>query len=182
MKVKPCRVSRSSGCKERSESLSSQIILFFISGPMLIDTQRLSITHWLLQGLRTSSGRVRFFITWPWRAWPSNPDVNLTCRLHVPVNRSNNSKKQHQKLRRTSNMTELRKFFLVHSQAHSYSFPFFRYFLLVFWLGICVEVNVDIITIPRPVPMFFYLPATLSLIQVAVIWYQSAPKDGFVAV
>ena len=151
MKVKPCRAFRSAGCKERSESLSSQITLLFIGRPMLIDTQRLSITHWLLQGLRTSCGRVRFLITWPWRARPSNSDVNLTRRLHVPANKSNNLQKKHKKKYREPLIWQcmLLKFILVHSQAHSYSFPFFIYFSLVFWLGIFVEVNGDIITISR---------------------------------
>ena len=46
------------------------------------------------------------------------------------------------------------------------------FFLLVFWLGICVEVDVDRITIlpPPPTPLdIFSLPTILSLTQVTVI-------------
>ena len=44
----------------------------------------------------------------------------------------------------------------------------FRVFFAAFWLGTCVEMDVDIITAPppRPVPMFLPLPKILSLIQV----------------
>lgn len=89
--VKPGRGFRSLGCKEWSESLSSHITLSFIGGPVLIDMQRLSTTHWTLQGLRVSSCSVRFLITWPWREYPFFTEVNLTCRSHVPTNRVNNS-------------------------------------------------------------------------------------------
>ena len=47
---------------------------------------------------------------------------------------------------------------------------------LVFWLGICVEVDVDIITTPkthppplRPASMFLSLPTIFSLTEVTVI-------------
>ena len=49
------------------------------------------------------------------------------------------------------------------------------FFLLVLWLGICVELVVDRITIlpppptPTSLPIFFSLPTTLSLTQVTVI-------------
>ena len=57
-------------------------------------------------------------------------------------------------------------------------------FFAVFQLGICVEIEVDIITIPPPppflpAPMFLPLPTILSLIQVTVIRNQCAPKAGF---
>ena len=45
------------------------------------------------------------------------------------------------------------------------------FFLLVLWLGICAEVDVDRITIlPPPFPIFFFLflPTILSLTQVTV--------------
>ena len=47
-------------------------------------------------------------------------------------------------------------------------------FLLVFWLGICVEVDVERITFlppppPSPLPIIFSLPTILSLTQVTVI-------------
>ena len=46
----------------------------------------------------------------------------------------------------------------------------FFFFLLFFWLGICVEVDVDRITIlPPPPPDFFSLPTIISLTQVTVI-------------
>ena len=46
---------------------------------------------------------------------------------------------------------------------------FFFFFWLVLWLEICVEVNVDRITILTPPPEFFSLPTILSLRQVTVI-------------
>ena len=58
-------------------------------------------------------------------------------------------------------------------------------FLLVLWLGICVEVDVNRITIlppPPTFPIFFSLPTILCLTQVTVIWSQCAPKAGFGAV
>ena len=58
---------------------------------------------------------------------------------------------------------------------------FFFLFLLVLWLGICVEIDVDRITIFPP-PRFFSLPTILSLTQVTVILIQRAPKSGFGAV
>ena len=51
-------------------------------------------------------------------------------------------------------------------------------FFAAFWLGICVEVDVNIITNP-PAPMLLPLPTILSLIQVTVIRNQCAPKAGF---
>ena len=42
------------------------------------------------------------------------------------------------------------------------------FFLLVLWLGICVEVDVDRITILPPLPIFS-LPTILCLTQVTVI-------------
>ena len=51
------------------------------------------------------------------------------------------------------------------------------FFLPVFWLGICVEVDVDRITIlppPAPPPYFFSLPTILSLTQVTVSSLKSA--------
>ena len=42
-------------------------------------------------------------------------------------------------------------------------------FLLVLWLGICVEVDVDRITILSPPLPIFSLPTILSLTQVTVI-------------
>ena len=47
----------------------------------------------------------------------------------------------------------------------------FFFYLLVSWLGICVEVHVDRITIlPPPFPRdLFSLPRILSLTQVTVI-------------
>ena len=67
IKAKPPRTLRSSGCNEWSVSLSSQIMLWFITGPMLTDTQRLSMTHWRLQEVPVSKLRVMFLNTWPWR-------------------------------------------------------------------------------------------------------------------
>ena len=62
----------------------------------------------------------------------------------------------------------------------------YLFFFAAFWLGIFVEMDVDIITTPsppfRPAPMFLLLPTILSLIQVTVIRNQShqcAPKAGF---
>ena len=62
-------------------------------------------------------------------------------------------------------------------------------FFAAFWLGICVEVDVDVITTPpptpsRPVPprpalMFLSLSTILSLMQVTVIRNQCGPKAGF---
>ena len=52
------------------------------------------------------------------------------------------------------------------------------FFWLVLWLGICVEVDVDRITILPPTPIFS-LPTILSLTQVTVIRNQRAPKAGF---
>ena len=46
------------------------------------------------------------------------------------------------------------------------------FFLLVLWLGICVEVDVERITFlspPPPLPIIFSLPTILSLTQVTVI-------------
>ena len=46
------------------------------------------------------------------------------------------------------------------------------FFLLVLWLGICIEVDVDRINILNPPPAtyrFFSLPTILSLTQVTVI-------------
>ena len=57
-------------------------------------------------------------------------------------------------------------------------------FLLVLWLGICVEVDVDRITIlllPPPLPIFFATHNSF-LTQVTVIWNQRALKAGFGAV
>ena len=42
------------------------------------------------------------------------------------------------------------------------------FFLLVLWLGICIEVDVDRITILLPPSLFFPLPTMLSLTQVTV--------------
>ena len=53
------------------------------------------------------------------------------------------------------------------------------FFWLVLWLGICVEVDVDRITILPPPPDFFFLPTILSLTQVTVIRNQRAPTAGF---
>ena len=55
------------------------------------------------------------------------------------------------------------------------------FFLLVLWLGISVEVDVNRITIlpPSPLLIFFSLPTILSLTQVTVILTQRAPKAGF---
>ena len=66
-------------------------------------------------------------------------------------------------------------------------FFFFFFFFFgggggVFWLGICVEVDVDRFTILPPSFRFFSLPTILSLTQVTVIWNQRAPKAGFGAV
>ena len=50
---------------------------------------------------------------------------------------------------------------------------FIFYFFAAFWLGICVEMEVEIITTlptpPCPAPMCLPLPTILSLIQVTVI-------------
>ena len=49
-------------------------------------------------------------------------------------------------------------------------FAYVVFFLLVLWLGICVEVDVDRITILPPLPSrFFSVPTILSLTQVTVI-------------
>ena len=51
-------------------------------------------------------------------------------------------------------------------------FTYVVFFKLVLWLGICVEVDVDRITILSPLPpslFFLSLPTILSLIQVTVI-------------
>ena len=50
-------------------------------------------------------------------------------------------------------------------------FAYVIFFLLVLWLGICVKVDVDRITIlpPHPLPGLFSLPTILSLTQVTVI-------------
>ena len=64
-------------------------------------------------------------------------------------------------------------------------FAYVFFFLLVLWLGICVEVDVDRITIlPPPLPrsLLFSLPTILCLTQVTVIRNQCAPKTGFGAV
>ena len=64
-----------------------------------------------------------------------------------------------------------------------FAYVVFFFFLLVLWLGICVEVDLDGITIsPPPHPDFFSLSTILSLRQVTVIWNQRAPKAGFGAV
>ena len=55
------------------------------------------------------------------------------------------------------------------------------FFLLGLWLGSCVEVDVDRITILPPLPIFS-LPTILCLTQVTVIRNQCAPKAGFGAV
>ena len=55
----------------------------------------------------------------------------------------------------------------------------------ILWLGICVEVDVDRITIlPTPsLPILFLsLPTILSLTQVTVISNQCSPEVGFGAV
>ena len=55
------------------------------------------------------------------------------------------------------------------------------FLLLVLWLGICVEVDVDRINIlPSPPP--YFLPTILCLTQVTVIANQRAPKAGLGAV
>ena len=60
---------------------------------------------------------------------------------------------------------------------------FAYFFLLGLWLGICVEVDVDRITILPPPPLpIFSLPTILCLTQVTVIRNQCAPKAGFGAV
>ena len=43
------------------------------------------------------------------------------------------------------------------------------FFLLVLWLGICVEVDVDRITILPPPSRYFSLPTIFLLMQVTVI-------------
>ena len=52
-------------------------------------------------------------------------------------------------------------------------FAYVVFFLLVLWLGICVEVDVERITFlpppPPPLPLIFSLPTILSLTQVTVI-------------
>ena len=55
-------------------------------------------------------------------------------------------------------------------------FAYVVFLLLVLWLGICVEVDVDRITIPPPPPslppsrpIFLSLPTILSLTQVTAI-------------
>ena len=53
-------------------------------------------------------------------------------------------------------------------------FAYVVFFGLVLWLGICVEVDLDRITILPPPPRFFSLPTILFLTQ--------APKAGFGAV
>ena len=63
----------------------------------------------------------------------------------------------------------------------------FFFFLLVLWLGICVEVDVDRITMlslpSLPSSLFFLsLPTILSLTQMSVIWNQRPPEAGFGAV
>ena len=54
------------------------------------------------------------------------------------------------------------------------------FFLLGLWLGSCVEVDVERITILPPPPLT--LPTILCLTQVTVIRNQCAPKTGFGAV
>ena len=57
------------------------------------------------------------------------------------------------------------------------------FFLLVFWLGICVEVDVDRITILPPTPPsppdFFSLPTILSLTQVIDSYLKSAHASSW---
>ena len=48
-------------------------------------------------------------------------------------------------------------------------FAYVVFFLLVLWLGICVKVDVDRITILPPPPDFFPTHNSLSLTQVTVI-------------
>ena len=52
-------------------------------------------------------------------------------------------------------------------------FAYVVFFLLVLWLGICVEVDVERITFlsppSQPLPIIFSLPTILSLTQVTVI-------------
>ena len=50
-----------------------------------------------------------------------------------------------------------------------------RLFLLVLWLGICEEVDVDGITLYPPPPFFLSLPTILSLIQVSELFETGAP-------
>ena len=52
-------------------------------------------------------------------------------------------------------------------------FAYVVFFWLVLWFGICVEVDVDRITILPPFPIFS-LPTILSLTQVTVISLKSA--------
>ena len=53
----------------------------------------------------------------------------------------------------------------------------------ILWLGICVEVDVDRITILLPSPLPILFPTHNSFFtQVTVIWNQRAPKAGFGAV
>ena len=53
-------------------------------------------------------------------------------------------------------------------------FAYDVFFWLFLWLGICVEVDVDRITILPPTPLIFSLPRILSLTQVTVISLKSA--------
>ena len=57
------------------------------------------------------------------------------------------------------------------------------FFFLVLWLAICVEVDVDRITIsPLPAPDFFFLPTILSLTFEISAWLKqvSVPFSSFV--
>ena len=53
-------------------------------------------------------------------------------------------------------------------------FGYVVFFWLVLWLGICVEVDADRITILPPPPPYFFLTRILSLTQVTVISLKSA--------
>jgi len=89
--VKPSRGLTSSGCWMSSELLNWHKTLSFIGGPMLIDTQLLSIVHRPLQESRIPVFKDIFLITWPCRAYPSTGVVNLRCRQRS-VDKQNKTK------------------------------------------------------------------------------------------
>ena len=89
--MKPFSGLRSSGCCTWSESLSWQITFSLIGGPMLNDTQVVSIRHRFLQSLPIFGPkyRVMFLITWPCRAYPSIGFGNESRRQRPESNDNN---------------------------------------------------------------------------------------------
>ena len=91
--IKPSLSLTSLGCRMWSESLSSQVNLSLIGGPMFTDTHMGSIMHRFLQALRNdgTTGRERFLITWYFRAYPLIHVENLIRRQRPANNNDDNS-------------------------------------------------------------------------------------------